>query len=260
MADSEGRAIKSELASRAKDKTDRPKEVPFDQIKDPVKYTRELMTAADCARVGRGKFAMTNPAEVYGDGSMAGMERVNPMIGDSSLKARYDEFMTRSRGNDDMGPKGISLPGFHRGYKKGGVSSDDDEDLGQEAKREIEIEDEMDGTAEEDPNAENREVLRRALKEEQLRDLKYKAEKKAEEMGILWYDKYSTAEEYAVRSKRDRELEASNENYTGARLPDRVRRKSSSDEDEEVCSYPVYSVKPSVSQKDTKLPIGIHQF
>ena len=192
------------------------------------------MTAADCARVGRGKFAMTNPAEVYGDGSMAGMERVNPMIGDSSLKARYDEFMTRSRGNDDMGPKGISLPGFHRGYKKGGISSDDDEDLGQEAKREIEIEDEMDGTAEEDPNAENREVLRRALKEEQLRDLKYKAEKKAEQMGILWYDQYSTAEEYAARSKRDRELEASNENYTGARLPDRVRRKSSSDEEEEV--------------------------
>merc|ERR1711953_1230058 len=216
MADSEGRAIKSELASRAKDKTDRPKEVPFDQIKDPVKYTRELMTAADCARVGRGKFAMTNPAEVYGDGSMAGMERVNPMIGDSSLKARYDEFMTRSRGNDDMGPKGISLPGFHRGYKKGGASSDDDEDLGQEAKREIEIEDEMDGTTEEDPNA----------------------EKKAEEMGILWYDQYSTAEEYAARSKRDRELEASNENYTGARLPDRVRRKSSSDEDEETNEQP----------------------
>ena len=53
-------------------------------------------------------------------------------------------------------------------------------------------------------------------------------------MGILWYDQYSTAEEYAARSKRDRELEASNENYTGARLPDRVRRKSSSDEDEEV--------------------------
>jgi len=89
-----------------------------------------------------------------------------------------------------------------------------------------------DGTAEEDPNAENREILRRALKEEQLRDLKYKAEKKAEEMGILWYDKYSTAEEYAARSKRDRELEASNENYTGARLPDRVRRKSSSDEED----------------------------
>merc|ERR1712131_85210 len=149
----------------------------------------------------------------YGDGSMAGMERVNPMIGDSSLKARYDEFMTRSRGNDDMGPKGISLPGFHRGFKSGGISSDDDEDLGQEAKREIEIEDEMDGTAEEDPNAENREILRRAIKEEQLRDLKYKAEKKAEEMGILWYNDYMDAEQYAAREKRDKEVRESNANY-----------------------------------------------
>ena len=50
-------------------------------IQDPVKYTRELMAAADCARVGRGKFAMTNPAEIYGQGSMAGMERHNPTIG-----------------------------------------------------------------------------------------------------------------------------------------------------------------------------------
>ena len=73
MADSEGRAIKSELASRAKDKKDDEADVPFDRIKDPVKYTRELMSAADCARVGRGKFARTNPADVYGEGSMSGM-------------------------------------------------------------------------------------------------------------------------------------------------------------------------------------------
>ena len=91
MADSEGRAIKSELASRAKDKKDEvANDVPFDSIRDPVKYTRELMSAADCARVGRGKFARTNPAEVYGEGSMSGMERLT--VGDSSLKVNYLHF------------------------------------------------------------------------------------------------------------------------------------------------------------------------
>jgi len=34
MADSEGRAIKSELASRAKDKDGSVKEVPYDNIKE----------------------------------------------------------------------------------------------------------------------------------------------------------------------------------------------------------------------------------
>ena len=57
------------------------------------------MAAADCARVGRGKFAMTNPADIYGGGSMAGMERHNPMIGDTTINARYNEFMSRTRGS-----------------------------------------------------------------------------------------------------------------------------------------------------------------
>ena len=44
----------------------------------------------------------------------------------------------------------------------------DDEDLGLEAKKEIEIEDELEG-GEQDPNAANREILARAIKEEKLR-------------------------------------------------------------------------------------------
>ena len=50
-----------------------------------------------------------------------------------------------------------------------------------------------------DPNKEHREILARAIKEEQLRDIKYKAEKKAESLGILWYDDNSTCEEYHER-------------------------------------------------------------
>ena len=75
--------------------------------------------------------------------------------------------------------------------------------------------DELDGKGEQDPNAENREILRRALREDQLRDLKYKAEKTAEKMGILYYDDYSTAEEFAARVGREKDQKESNENYTG---------------------------------------------
>ena len=86
-------------ASRAKDKKDEVANVPFDSIKDPVKYTRELMSAADCARVGRGKFARTNPAEVYGEGSMSGMERLS--VGDSSLKVSFFDLIIFSRPNSN---------------------------------------------------------------------------------------------------------------------------------------------------------------
>merc|ERR1711953_452653 len=233
MADSEGRAIKSELASRAKDKDGSAKEVPYDNIKDPVKYTRELMAAADCARVGRGKFVMTNPAEIYGQGSMAGMERHNPTIGDTTINARYNEFMSRSRGSGGDEQQ-LSLPGFHRRKRR---ASNEEEDLGLEAKKELEIEDELDGKGEQDPNAENREILRRALREDQLRDLKYKAEKTAEKMGILYYDDYSTAEEFAARVGREKDQKESNENYIGPTLPERVRRASTS-EDEEQPKHP----------------------
>ena len=161
MADSEGRAIKSELASRAKDKKDDEADVPFDRIKDPVKYTRELMSAADCARVGRGTFTRTNPADVYGEGSMSGMAPLS--VGDSSLKARYDEFIHRHKTENDS--EFSNLPGFGKRRRDSGS---DDEDLGLEAKREIEIEDELDGKME-DPNKEQREILARAIKEEQLR-------------------------------------------------------------------------------------------
>jgi len=227
MADSEGRAIKSELASRAKDKKDDvPNDVPFDSIRDPVKYTRELMSAADCARVGRGKFARTNPAEVYGEGSMSGMERLT--VGDSSLKARYDEFISRHKTDNDN--ELSRLPGFSKRQRK---ISDEDEDLGLEAKRELEIEDEMQGKME-DPNKEQREILARAIKEEQLRDLKYKAEKKAEEMGILWYDDYSGCEDYAARNKRNIDVERSNANYEGNLPERRERRPSSSDDDDDI--------------------------
>ena len=92
----------------------------------------------------------------------------------------------------------------------------------------------MDGKGEKDPNAENREILKRALREDQLRDLKYKAEKTAEKMGILYYDDYSTCEEYAARHAREKEQNESNQNYTGPTLPERIRRESTSDEDEEV--------------------------
>jgi len=143
---------------------------------------------------------------------MSGMERLS--VGDSSLKARYDEFINRHKTDNDN--ELSRLPGFSKRQRK---ISDEDEDLGLEAKREIEIEDEMEGKME-DPNKEQREILARAIKEEQLRDLKYKAEKKAEEMGILWYDGYSNCEEYAARTKRNIDVERSNANYEG-NLPER---------------------------------------
>ena len=58
------------------------------------------------------------------------------------------------------------MPGFGKRARKN--SDSEEEDLGMEAKREIEIEDEMDGKME-DPNKEQREILARAIKEEQLR-------------------------------------------------------------------------------------------
>ena len=61
--------------------------------------------------------------------------------------------------------------------------------------------------------------------------MKYKAEKKAEEMGILWYNDYMDAEQYAAREKRDKEVRESNANYEG-NLPERSTRTYSSSEDE----------------------------
>jgi len=235
MADSEGRAIKSELASRAKDKNEEDNGT-FDRVHDPVKYTRELMSAADCARVGRGKFARTNPAEVYGEGSMSGMERMN--VGDSSLKAKYDEFINRHKSDNDNTNELSRLPGFSKRQRR---ISDEDEDLGLEAKNEIEIEDEM-GDKVVDPNKEHREILARAIKEEQLRDIKYKAEKKAESLGILWYDDNSTCEEYHERhGPVDHEVDASNANYEGSLPQRRTRQKSEqsdSDGDDQAPKHP----------------------
>ena len=62
--------------------------------------------------------------------------------------------------------------------------------------------------------------------------MKYKAEKKAEELGLLWYDDYTNAEDYAARMKRNADVEESNANYTGPTLPSRrERRESTSDEE-----------------------------
>ena len=53
-------------------------------------------------------------------------------------------------------------------------------------------------------------------------------------MGILHYEDFETEEE--VRARREAELEASNRNYTGSRLPERApRRDSSSDEEPVIC-------------------------
>merc|ERR1711937_815898 len=213
MADSEGKAIKNELMTRAGDGDLAP---------------AAIAPAPEIARIGRGRFAKTNPSEVYGEGSMAGMERLNPMVGDSTINARYNSMMSRARGSVD---KGITLPGFHKNAPGLREDYDDEEDFGLEAKKEIEKEDEaLDKSA--DPSHEMREALARALKEEELRELKYKAERKAAAMGILHYEDFETEEE--VRARREAELEASNRNYTGSRLPERApRRDSSSDEEPE---------------------------
>jgi len=55
MADSEGKAIKNELLTRAGDNN--TEIVPMDEDEPP----REL---PDIARVGAGRFAKTNPSEV----------------------------------------------------------------------------------------------------------------------------------------------------------------------------------------------------
>ena len=57
--------------------------------RNEVELEREMPPPPDIARVGLGRFAKTNPTEVYGEGSMAGMERLNPMVGDSTINARY---------------------------------------------------------------------------------------------------------------------------------------------------------------------------
>ena len=58
MADSEGKAIKNELLSRAGDED-------INQL-----------APEEFARVGRGKFAKTDPNAIYGGGSMAGSDRL----------------------------------------------------------------------------------------------------------------------------------------------------------------------------------------
>ena len=51
-------------------------------------------------------------------------------------------------------------------------------------------------------------------------------------MGILTYEDFETEEE--VRARREAEVENSNRNYTGNRLPERAPRRDSSSEDEPV--------------------------
>ena len=210
MADSEGKAIKNELLTRAES----------NDIAVP-----SVAEVPDIARVGLGRFARTNPTDVYGDGSMAGMERLNPMVGDSTLNARYNSMMSRSRGpNADQSFK---MPGFARHRRD--MDSDED-DFGAQAKREVELEDEARDKVQ-DPSHEMREALARALKEEELRELKYRAERKAAAMGILFYEDFETAEEAEKRVKS--ELEESNRNYTGRRLPERAPRRQDSSSDDE---------------------------
>ena len=61
-------------------------------------------------------------------------------------------------------------------------------------------------------------------------------------MGILHYEDFETEEE--VRARREAELEASNRNYTGSRLPERApRRDSSSDEEPVIYFYFLISKK-----------------
>lgn len=221
MADSEGKAIKNELLTRAGDSEIIPSHTHEDEP------PREM---PDIARVGAGRFAKTNPSEVYGEGSMAGMERLNPMIGDSTINARYNNMMSRSRGSIDHG---FSMPGFHKnapGLRKSRKSYDDDEDFGALAKREVEEEDDAKEKSK-DPSHEMREALARALKEEELRELKYKCERKAAAMGVLYYEDFETAEE--THQRETAELAQSNRNYTGRRLPDRAPRRESVSEDDE---------------------------
>ena len=82
------------------------------------------------------------------------------------LQARYDEFINRHKSKNSTSELS-HLPGFGKRHR---YDSDDEEDLGAQAKKEIEIEDELDGKME-DPNKEQREILARAIKEEQLRSV-----------------------------------------------------------------------------------------
>lgn len=165
MADSEGKAIKNELLTRAGDGDSHV--VPCEALQE------QMSDLPDIARVGAGRFAKTNPTDVYGEGSMAGMERLNPMIGDSTINARYNNMMSRSRGSVDHG---FQMPGFHKnapGLRKptdiDQSDEDSDNDIGAQAKKEIEAEDEKVENQSKDPSHDMREALARALKEEELR-------------------------------------------------------------------------------------------
>ena len=242
MADSEGKAIKNEMLFRAGD-TDINRLAP-----------------EEFARVGLGKFAKTDPNMIYGGGSMAGSDRL--MLPDASETKKFNMMMSKSRGSrGDM-----KMPGFH-GLRYPGWE-EDEEDFGEEAKREIEEEDEILDKSEMDENKKMRDALSRAQKEEELKELKYKAERKAAAMGILWYECWEDPMVEQREFDRD-DLEKSNENYMGRyvsptyfiystiflwrALPERAVRnydgESSDDEEEEEQKKPW----------DFKIPLAKHQ-
>lgn len=206
MADSEGKAIKNELLARAGDPD------------------IENLAPEEFARVGRGRFAMTDPNAIYGGGSMAGSDRLG--LPDASDTKKFNNMMAKSRGEVRSDHK---MPGFHGHHYPGWEQ--EEEDFGAEAKEEVENENEIEGKLETDENRKMRDTLSRALKEEELKELKYKAERKAAAMGILWYETHETAEDF--RNKERRAVEESNDNYIGRALPQRVERRYSSESEEE---------------------------
>ena len=104
------------------------------------------------------------------------------------------------------------MPGFH-GHRYPGWE-EEEEDFGEQAKREIDEEDEILGKTQIDENTKMRDALTRAQREEELKELKYKAERKAAAMGILWYETWEDSRIENLENERD-DLEKSNENYMG---------------------------------------------
>ncbi|CBY16117.1 unnamed protein product, partial [Oikopleura dioica] len=225
MADSEGKAIKNELLSRAGDED-------INQL-----------APEEFARVGRGKFAKTDPNMIYGGGSMAGSDRL--AIPDAHETKKFNQMMSKSRGSRG----GEKMPGFH-GLQYPGWE-EEEEDFGEQAKRECDEEDEITGKSEIDENKKMRDALTRAQREEELKELKYRAERKAAAMGILWYEAWEDPRIENRENEKD-DLEKSNENYMGRALPERASRNynaESSDEEEDEQKKPW----------DFKIPLAKHQ-
>merc|ERR1711939_1056542 len=96
------------------------------------------------------------------------------------------------------------------------------------AKREVDLEDE-ENERNNDKSVEMREALTRALREEELRELKYKCERKACEMGILFYEADESPEERLQRLREEEEKK--NQDYP-RKLPERAERMDDSDSDD----------------------------